>query len=46
MIDQTNAAESGEQLRTIGLITFLNQIFLFLMEPSFSLQIGRGETVF
>jgi len=45
MIDQTNVAESGEQSRTIGLMTFLNKISLFLMGPSFSLQMGRRETI-
>jgi len=45
MIDQTNIAESRQQSRTIGLMTFLNQITLFLIGLSFSLQIERGQIV-
>jgi len=40
MIDEANATESEKQSQTIGLMTFFNQISLFLLGSSFSL---RGE---
>jgi len=46
MIDEANTVESEEQLRTIGLMTFLNQISLFLLGPSFLFRWGEEKIVY
>jgi len=46
MIDESDTTKFEEQSQTIGLMTFLNKISLFLLGLSFSLQMGRGENCF